>query len=184
MSRWLDTQTKAILQNIDPPKSAPSLEADFSLVLLQRGQRPELDARALLRILPEKCEKVPELLDKLCPCVIESSLSYENASLGQFELICADSISVILRDEVVLDGEHDYLKDLFGSLRQSPEFHSVTLTLLRLPMDDRGNDFCDQFLGGTNILPPLTFPATRQKARIMEHWARKIGAQIELISES
>src|SRR5271157_3557955 len=109
-SDWLDTQTNAILQGSDPPKIAPSLDADFSLVLLRCGQNRELHRRALSRILePEKHETIDIVLEKPCPFVIASSLSYESASLGQFELICADSISVILRDDVAFDGELDYL---------------------------------------------------------------------------
>jgi hypothetical protein len=181
MPQWLDTQTKAILQNADPPKCAPPLAAEYSLVLLEKGQWPELHRRALCRILgPEKAEITPELLGRACPYVIESSLTYASSSLGQFELICGNSISVILRDEVALDGECDYLRSLFQSLRQSPEFQIVTLTLLHLPEDERGKDFGDQFLGGENALLPVVVAATRKKARIMEHWARKIGARVEL----
>jgi hypothetical protein len=180
MSEWLDTQTKALLQGIDPSKIAPPTEIDFSIVLLEHGQNMELLQRALSRILePEKQETICELLEKPCPLVIQSSLSYESASLGQFELICADSISVILHDDVASEGESDYLENLYQSLRQSQEFQAVLATLLTVPIDDRGQNFCNQFLGGGNVLPPITFSTTFKKARIMRHWARKIGADVE-----
>ena len=121
MSEWLDTETQAILQGKDPPKIAPPLEAGFSLILLERGQNIELLHRALSRILDlEKYDTISALLEKPCPFIIQASLSYEEASLGQFELICADSISVILRDNVALDGETDYPENLYQSLRRRP----------------------------------------------------------------
>ncbi len=86
-SPWLDTQTNAILQGIDPPKFAPSLDAGYSLVLLEHGQNRELEQRALSRILDlEKHEIIAGLLEKPCPFVIRSSITFGDASLGQFEL--------------------------------------------------------------------------------------------------
>lgn len=182
-SEWLDTQTSAILHGSDHPRVAPSLDADFSLVLLRFGGSQDLNRRALSRILaPEKQETIDDVLDKPCPFVIESSVSYEDASLGQFELVCADSVAVILRDDVAFDGDLDYLDNLFRSLCRSEEFQRVTVTLSGIPSDDRGRNFCDQFLGAVDVLPPLTFPTMRKKARIMQHWGGKIGAVVELAS--
>lgn len=178
---WLDTQTKAILQGSDPPKASPSLEADFSLILLDGGQNVDHFRRALSRILDlEELENLEIFAEKSCPFVIRSSMTYGDASLGQFELICANAVSIIVRDEVALDGEPDYLKDLFQTLRQSNEFQLVTLSLLALPSDERGRNFCDQFLGGPEFLPPITLSTTRKKSRIMQHWAQKIGVRLEI----
>jgi hypothetical protein len=182
-SEWLDTQTSAILHGSDHPKIAPSLDADFSLVLLRWGGSHQLNARALSRIFaPEKQDTIDDVLDKPSPFVVESSLSYESASLGQFELVCADSVAVILRNDVAFDGELDYLDNLFRSLCRSEEFQRVTVTLSGIPSDERGRNFCDQFLNAVDVLPPLTFPAMRKKARIMQHWGGKIGAIVELAS--
>jgi hypothetical protein len=184
MTQWLDTQTKAILQGKDPPRIAPPLEAGFSLILLERGQNSELFQRAISRILePEKNKTMHDISNKPCPIAIQSLISYENASLGQFELICADSISVILRDDVAMDGESDYLESLYQSLRRSQEFQIVLASLLTVPVGDRGQNFCDQFLGCTKVLPPITISTTFKKARIMQHWAGQIGAEFELASK-
>jgi hypothetical protein len=185
MSDWLDTQTRVILEGVDSPRVAPSLDADFSLVLLDRGRHLEHVERALSRIFePEYYEKIPHLLAKTCPLIIESSISYEEASLGQFELICADSISVILRDDVALDGDYAYLENLYRSLRMSREFEHVTVTILSLPMDRRAQSFSDQFSGCENLVLPLALPTTRKKARIMQHWAGKIGARMGILLET
>jgi hypothetical protein len=181
MSEWLDTQTQAILQGNDPPKFAPSVAADFSLVLLDRGLCLERHQKALTKFFPpEKHVSIPGLLERACPLVIVSSISYGDAMLGQFELICADSISVVLRDEVASEGEPDYLENLFQMLRKSQEFETISVTLLKIPQNDHGNNFCDQFLGGVNVLPPISFTTTQKKARIMRHWAEKIGVEMEM----
>jgi hypothetical protein len=180
MFDWLDTRTQALLHGSDPDKIAPPLDAAFSLILLERGQSLELFQRALSRIFePEKLDNIRTLLDRPCPYVVETSFSFENASLGQFELICANSISVILRDDVALDGDANYLDNLYHTLRRSEEFQLIYGTLLTIPTDDRGQNFCDQFFGSVNFMPPISFSTTLKKGRIMQHWAGNIGAQIE-----
>jgi hypothetical protein len=102
-------------------------------------------------------------------------LSYDAALEAQFELICCDSISVFLDDAVVLGATAAYLLELFAKLRASPEFQLVSIQLESVPAGERGMKFLKQFLGTPSPLP-FKAAVARKKARIMKHWAVRIGA--------
>ena len=84
-----------------------------------------------------------------------------------------------------------YLAQLYQQFLQSPEFENVNVIVASVPPTALGEQFIDQFLGETDIIPRLVIAGMhscresmmRKKARIMAHWAEKIGAKI-VIAES
>ena len=170
---WLDTQTKAQLERSPPDKLAPPVVAGYSLVLLERGcdiQRVDRTLRALI----EDRNYVP----RKCPFVVRRELSLADAIEGQFELICTDSISVFVNDDVVRTAKASYLYDLFETVRNSSEFQPIRVHLKSVPDDERGRRFLSQFFGQV-LNVPTTHVVARKKARIMYHWGNKLGAVIE-----
>ena len=182
MSTWLDTETKAILQGAPPPKQAPPLAAPFTLVLLTKGQNRERTVRAVNRIVPVAVELPETILEGPCPLVIRTGLAHDDALLGQFELISCDAISVFLRDEVVGEGDPAYLEDLYVTIRWGREFGEESIRVVSVPNDPRGDRFLDQFVGPPGVVRQdlqsgegLDLRIPRRKAKLMRHWARKIG---------
>jgi hypothetical protein len=188
MCEWLDTETKAMLQQAPPEKYAPANTGLFTLVLLTRGNSHDRLIQALTRIPGVTRAKAVEVAVCMCPVPIVCSLSLGDAMLGQFELVCCDAISVFLRDEVVCTAERLYLGQLYRQFLHSPEFESVRVTITSVPRTAFGEHFLEQFLGGAEVLPRLVIaglPACeetmmRKKARIMAHWAEKIGAEVAI----
>jgi hypothetical protein len=185
MSEWLDTETKAMLQQAPPEKLAPPDTGMFTLVLLQKGNDLTRIVQALTRIPGLSREKAEHLAKWACPLRVAGNLSFGDAMLGQFELVCCDSIAVFLRDEVVASAERQYLAELYQQFLASPEFERVTVTVASLSDAELGERFVDQFLGGmahVSCCPPrgccYEGKAMRKKARIMAHWAEKIGAEV------
>jgi hypothetical protein len=113
MFTWLDTETKAMLQQAPPEKLAPPDTGMFTLVLLQKGNDLTRIVQALTRIPGLSREKAEHLAKWACPLRVAGSLSLGDAMLGQFELVCCDSIAVFLRDEVVASAERQYLVELY-----------------------------------------------------------------------
>jgi hypothetical protein len=177
-SDWLDTQTKAQLAESPPDKLAPPVVAGFSLVLLERGP----DRRRVDQTLQALVAN-PACAPSACPCVVQRGLAFTDALQGQFELICADSISVFVNDDVLRTANASYLQELFQTLRKSPEFQPVTVCVHSVPIDDGGMRFLHQFFGELPRLP-ATHVVARKKARIMQHWGSKLGAVIESEDES
>jgi hypothetical protein len=118
------------------------------------------------------------VITRRLPCTVKATLSHADALLGQFELISSDAISVFLNDEVFNGASRKYLNELYSQLVQSPEFEIVSLNVESIPSTDRGNDFVDQFLGNDGAWRTEVLKLPRKKARIMEHWARKIGGHV------
>ena len=123
---WLDTETKALLQRLPPEKLAPPDTATFTLVLLAVAG---LNRHALLsavqraaRVSPEEAE---HMLSRRLPISVKKGLSYPDAQIAQFELICCDAVSLFLADEVVAEASADYLTGLYAKLRKSDEFELV-----------------------------------------------------------
>jgi hypothetical protein len=170
---WLDTQTKEQLEPCPPQKLAPPVVAGYSLILLEQGPDPQRMDRTL-RLLARDTIKSPYP----CPGVIQSMLSLTDALLGQFELICADSISVFLDDEVWQNAKKSYLNDLFQTLRQSTEFQPVRVSIPSLPDGERVAPFLEQFFGEART-PPITQVVARKKSRIMRHWGSKLDISVE-----
>jgi hypothetical protein len=186
-SPWLDTQTKAILQPTPPEKRTALETSGFTLILLEKGFWHDRLARALERIGREPERPMTWLLDTACPAVVRYGLTLDDAIVGQFELICCDCISVFLRDEVVVQGDSDYLRVLYCQLRDSLEFQAVFIRIMFIPHTDVGRLFCDQFLSsaedkkiryGSDIM--MRARVFRKKARMMAHWAIEIGVRLAI----
>lgn len=181
MMNWLDTQTKELLQKARNEKPAPSKTAEFALVLLRKG----LDHQRLIDALREirKCSdsEAVRLAAQPAPITIHPDLTEEEALWGQFELICCDAVSIYLRSEVIEQNDSSYLLPLFKKILESSEFKPATVTITQVPATESGEKFLEQFAGDSarKRTFPMTFTVPFKKARIMEHWASRVGAQME-----
>src|ERR1700760_2227511 len=101
LMNWLDTETKAILQGEATAKLAPPKVAEFALVLIHKGVERERLVRAVCRINDCNQLQAANLVSRRSPVTIHSDLSEEEATCGQFELICCDAIAAVIRSEVV-----------------------------------------------------------------------------------
>jgi len=180
---WLDTETKAILQREDESRIAPSKVAEFALVLGAGGVDRERQVRAVCRI--NDCSKAEAiaLLAQPSPVVINADLTQEEASLGQFELICCEAISAVVRSEVACEADREYLKTLLAEISRSPEFKITTVQIDSVPATPAGRRFVDQFLGMDlaefkESKFPYRFRMPAKKARIMMHWALRVEAKV------
>ena len=182
MSSWLDTQTKALLDASPPEKLAPPDTAGFSVVLLAvRTSDVARLAEAVRRVLAGSDVSVGIILAQPFPIVLRKGLSHPDALLAQFELVACDCVSVFLADDVAGHAPPEYLAELYGRLLKSPEFEEVVVRIETLPHDARAGDFLEKFLGHGNCPLPADLPMMRKKARIMQHWAAKIGGQLWIV---
>ena len=170
---WLDTETQAQLAASPPEKLAPPTVSGYSLILLDIGPNRQRVAQALELLIDQHVPKTPP-----CPCVVQRELSLADAMQGQFELICADSVSVFIDDDVARNAKPNYLDELFKNLRGSREFQPVRLQVHMVPDGERGANFLRQFFG-REIKTPFFRRVARKKARIMQHWGEKVGAIVE-----
>jgi hypothetical protein len=177
---WLDTETKALLQRSPPEKLAPPDTAAFTLVLLALGGH---DHRAIVEAVQRAAQvsaaEAEGILGGRLPASVKKGLSYSDAQIGQFELICCDAISVIIADEVVAGAPADYLMELYAKLQKIDEFRLVTVRIDLLPHSPSGQEFCKKFLGGKEPTA-ATMKVMRKKARVMQHWATRIGARMSI----
>lgn len=169
----LNTQTEACLQKDPPDKLAPALVDGFSLVLLERGPDRDRVVKAIQALADNPAAAFGE-----CPVVLRRNLTLTDALFGQFELICSDSISVFLRDDVVRCADPNYLLNLYGQLRTGEEFSPVTVHLTSIPDDENGRRFLLQFFGQF-LGVETTHTVARKKARIMAQWGARLGIAIE-----
>ncbi len=184
MCEWLDTETKAILQQVPPRKCAPPDTADtFTLVLLQVSNELIRTTHTLAKVPGVSLEKADLLVSQPCPVPIARGMSIAEAILGQFELICSDCISVFLRDEILSYASQDELRRICSPFWSSHEFASIPVKINLIPQTPDGKRFADQFLGGmahVACCPHRGYffegEAMCKKARIMAHWAAQIGA--------
>lgn len=181
---WLDTKTQELLQAEPPQKLAPRRVAEYGVVLLKKGTDQHRLIRAVRRINDCSDSRAEALLGKPLPITINPDLQYGDAQLAQFELICCDAVGAILSSEVLDCGARDYLMSLFKRVAQSSEFSSCEVTIMEVPCSKDGLKFADQFLGvDAPSLQLLDFPVRMEvslkKARIMKHWAERIGAGLE-----
>ena len=181
MNTWLDTETKALLQRLPPEKLAPPDTGIFTLVLLafQRKSLERLVA-AVERVREAARGEAIKVLALPLPTPIKRGLSHEDALLGQFDLIACDAVSVFLADEVVSDAPASYLTKLYADVRESLEFELVSVRIESVPSDTKGRNFLDRFIGVATPQLPRELTAMKKKARIMEHWAAKIGGRVEV----
>ncbi|MGA2032217.1 MAG: hypothetical protein ABSG68_08185 [Thermoguttaceae bacterium] len=181
---WLDTETKALLQRSPPEKLAPPDTATFALVLLAvLGHDRHALMRAVQRAARASAEEAGRILSRRLPAPAKKGLTYVDAQIAQFELICCDAISVIIADEVVEAASAGYLTDLYANLQKIDEFEMVAIRIDLIPDDPRGDEFCDRFLSGQRPPMPVVMEFMRKKARIMQHWADKIGGRITIVSQ-
>ena len=177
---WLDTQTRELLQKIDDEKLAPSRAAEFGLVLLHKGPDRQRLVDAVIEI--NKCSEADAavMASRPTPITINPGLTEGEALWGQFELICCDAVSIYLRSEVLEQNDRSYLWPLFEKVSESPEFKGTTVTINRVPATEPGEKFLDQFVGRSarKRTFPMTLTVRSKKARIMLHWATRIGAII------
>ncbi len=188
MENWLDTETKAILHRRPPEKLAPPMAGPFTLVLIARGPDQRRLARALQRSCPLSEAQVRAILRQPDPIAVAKGFSLDDATLGQFEFVCCDSSSVFLEDAVFQEAEEAYLNNLYSWLRESREFEELPIRIWFVPESDGGLRFLDQFFGWDHqtfdrMMPRkgvLVQQMMRKKARIMAHWAAKIGAEVSV----
>jgi hypothetical protein len=181
---WLDTQTKALLQRDYEPPDAPAKVPDFALVMGALGVNKERVVNAIRKINSCTRSAAIELIRQRRPVVINSDMTEEEAILGQFELICCDTISAVIRTEVADEGDRDYLKDLLETIARSPEFAATPVRIDAVPLSEEGKRLVDQFLAmdpeRLQKRLPCTFTMPAKKARIMKHWAERVGAVIDI----
>ena len=177
---WLDTETTAILQKPCDPKLAPPTTMNYALVLISGASDRQRLIRAIRRINECGESKAVALADQRPPMTINWDLTEADALHGQFELICCDAISIFVRSHVASSGERAYLDSLFQKVVGSVEFRSTQVTIDQIPETESGERFIDQFLGERSICKsvPTTLEVSFKKARIMKHWARRIGGRI------
>jgi len=186
---WLDPQTLEMLHREPPVQDAPARLPDFSLILLEAAGNQERMRRAVRRINDCSDSDARELLARPLPLVVNADLSFHDAALGQFELVCCDAIAVLLASRVAARAEEPYLKQLFARLHRSDEFRDVTLRVGYVPGTEEGRRFLDQFLGLVGVeAETQQFPTDMhmyyKKARIMVHWAARIGAEVRIMGGS
>ncbi|NQT11495.1 MAG: hypothetical protein HQ582_02020 [Planctomycetes bacterium] len=179
---WLDTQTEAMLRGEPPQAIAPPTLPDFSLVVLESGKDQQRMVRAVRRVNDCSHSDAKKLLARGLPLVVNADLSHHDALLGQFEFVCCDAIAVFLRSRVAAGAEASYLKELFARLCQGGEFRDVTVSLGGVPRNEEGSRFLDQFLGLVGAEAerqqfPVELQMLYKKARIMAHWAGRIGGK-------
>ena len=180
---WLDTQTKEILQKVIEPKLAPPKTAEFTLVLVRKGKDHGRLVRAIYRI--NECDELQavKLAARRTPVRVNSDLTEEDALWGQFELVCCDAVSIFIRSEVLDQMDLAEFQSLIQKTSQSTEFQPTTVTIAEIPRTESGLSFVDQFLGSYEPAKDAALPSTVivpfKKARIMQHWATRVGAKLQ-----
>jgi hypothetical protein len=181
---WLDTQTQEILQKARKPKPVVAKAGEFALLLIAKGNDEPRLLRAIRRVNDCNEAKCVDIAAFPPPVIVDAGLTESEALFGQFELVCCDAVSAFVRSEIVQQNGIGYLDALCRSIANSPEFRRVPLRVNLVPKTDEGELFIDQFLGSTNRSHsdwsfPLAISVPFKKARIMKHWAERIGALVE-----
>jgi hypothetical protein len=179
---WLDTQTKELLQKLRDENLAPSKTAEFALVLLRKGPDQQRLIDAIVEINECSEADATALASRATPLIINPDLKEEEALWGQFELVCCDAVSIYLRSEVVEQNDRTYLWPLFKKVSESSEFRPATVTVTEVPATESGEKFLEQFAGSLALKRafPVKLTVPFKKARIMEHWAMRVGAQMKM----
>jgi hypothetical protein len=178
---WLDTETKAALRKLPPEKLAPTTTDSFAVVVLSLGSTSNYvrHIRAFDRVLRTSLQDAECQMTRTPPFVVKRELTLSDAMLAQFELVCSDIVSIFLSDDVVENAEPNYLASLYRGVAQADEFQTLSIRVQSIPDDDNGYAFAEQFIGPSPPHLPLEMIAMRKKARIMTHWANKIGAIVQ-----
>jgi len=182
---WLDTETEAILQKEYGAKLAPPKAAEFGLVLLRKGNDELRLVRAICRINDCLESDGIAIARQPTPTIINPGLTEAEALSGQFELICCNGIAAFVRSEVLLDQEQqDYLQTVFQRVLLSPEFRPTRIEVREVPDTEAGKKFMEQFIGvaameANRPLDEFSLLVPYKKARLMKHWAVRVGALVE-----
>jgi hypothetical protein len=180
---WIDTETKAILQKENDLPLAPPKVAEFALVMGHKGNSRERLIRAVCRINDCSQSVALSLIALPLPVTVNLDLTEEDAILGQFELVCCGAISAVVRSEVAGAADREYLGRLLKQVERSPEFKPTCVQIDHLPLTEAGQRFADQFLGLDAMELdvsglPRRFSMPAKLARIIKHWAARIGAEV------
>jgi len=180
---WFDTEIKAALQKLPPQKLSPATIVSFAVVVLSLGSiaNHAWQVGAIHKVVGTSLQDAELQVNRTLPFVLKRELTLSDAMLAQFELACADVISIFLSDHVVTNGDSGYLASLYRDLLRADEFQIVTVRVVSIPDGETGRSFADQFIAPDLRAFPCEFVAIRKKARIMTHWAKKIGAIVRLI---
>jgi hypothetical protein len=175
MFDWLDPETRAILAGQPPPKLAPPATAAFTLLFLTKGTDRARIARAV-----DALSRIGTPNATGLKSVIRQGLTLEEAMGGQFTLACCDCATAFIADDVASTGDREYLLQLSARLAESPEFQPVAIELVSVPDSEAGRRFLWQFMGlAVGLELPLATTVMRKKARLMAHWAEKVGAELQ-----
>ena len=94
---WLDTETKALLQRSPPEKLAPPDTATcFASYCWRSRESITAPFSRAAQLVAEASDGATRLLSSRLPVCVNKGLSYSDAQIGQFELICCDAVSVIV----------------------------------------------------------------------------------------
>jgi len=180
-NHWLDTETETCLQQTPPEKLAPAATEPFSVVVLlcPSGAEHVRRVRAFDRVLQTSRTDAEIQTTRTPPFILSCELTLSDAMLAQFELISCDIVSVFISDTVMSNVEPQYLAELYRALIRSDEFAMVTRLVMSVPQDQAGDQFIRQFIDDERPIMPHAMRVTQKKARIMAHWARKIGAVLK-----
>lgn len=183
----LDTETQGMLEWPPRGKLAPPTAACFAVVLLEKGADLARVARAIARGREPDGTEAGAVAGSPTPVTVSFGLTHSGALLLQYELVCADCVSVFVEEHVVRAPEN-YLRHLYARLRRSPEFAVRDVEIVSVPRSQAGAGFLDQFLGVTpgefQAQRPMRISVMFKKARIMKHWADRIGADVTISEES
>lgn len=180
-SSWVDAETRAALQQVPPQKLAPATTDTYSLVVLSCDTYCDhaRRVRAFERVLCTSSIDAEFQTTREPPFLVKRELTPAGALLAQFELICCDVVSVFVSDAVMSSADASYLGELYSGLVRSDEFEEVGVRLVSVPSHSAGRAWLDQFVGRDIPGFPYDMAATRKKARIMVHWAMKIGGRVK-----
>jgi hypothetical protein len=180
---WFDAEIKAALQKLPPKKLSPATIVSFAVVVLSLGSiaNHAWQVRSIHKVLGTSLQDAELQLNRKLPFVLKRELTLADAMLTQFELACADVISIFLSDHIVTNGDSVYLASLYRDMVRADEFEIVTVRVVSVPDGATGRSFTDQFIAPDLRAFPCEFTSLRKKARIMTHWAKKIGATVRLI---
>ena len=162
----------------------PLRRQSSGLVLIRKGSDNQRLVQAICRINDCYESEAIALCRLPVPVTINPGLNEREALFGQFELVCCNAVAAFVRSEVLLEQDQkDYLDALFQRVLQSPEFKPTRIDVLEVPATEAGEKFVDQFLG--NPVPGEKRPIDEfslwvpyKKARIMKHWAARVGARV------
>ena len=181
MTTWLDTETKALLQQDPPQRLAPADTAAFTLVLLAIFNTSHQGlVGAVQHVMLGSAVAALNLVARPMPVVVKKGLSYPEAQLGQLQLIFVDAISVFVRDEVAAEAPPEYLADLYARVRQSEEFEWVSVSIDSLPDSPHGREFCVRMLGREVDRWPTSLKLMRKKALAMKFLGERLGGRVTI----